>query len=147
MIVTTQMSAREDAKHERRKQARQQFFSSLQEFGGVLNAKEVAEMLKITETAVVGHVNSDRLIGLASSEHQEYLIPAFQFLDSRKLPYLEELLRALGEVSDDGACTWFLNEPFENFGRPADVLRGLPTDEQINTLLNDAFSYGAGLPT
>lgn len=147
MIVTTQMSAREDAKHERRKQARQQFFSWLQEFGGVLHAKEVAEMLSMTETAVVGHVNSDRLIGLVSSEHQEYLIPAFQFLDGRKLPYLEELLRALGELSDEGACTWFLNEPFADFGRPADVLRTSLTDDQIQILFRDASRYGAGLAT
>lgn len=136
------LSEREQAKLERRKKARLEFFAWLQTFGGMLHAKEVADMLGITETAVVGHVNSDRLIGLVSSEHQEYLIPAFQFVNGQKLPCLEELLRALGEVSDEGACTWFLNEPFDGFGLPAEILRQGPTDEQLRVLLRNASLYG-----
>lgn len=82
------LTDRDLAKIERYKRARVDFFNALEEYGGTLHAKQVAEMLDITETAVVGQVNSDRLIGLVSNEHQGYLIPAFQFSGNEKLPYL-----------------------------------------------------------
>lgn len=139
---SVELTDRDLAKIERYKLARVEFFKALEGFGGTLHAKEVAQMLDITETAVVGQVNSDRLIGLVSNESQEYLIPAFQFTGNQKLPHLEELLKALGEVSDVGACTWFLNEPFKGFGLPAQILKDGATEEQLQILLRDAGLYG-----
>lgn len=136
------MSEGDLKKIERYKEARLEFFESLEAFGGTLHAKEVAAILGISETAVVGQVNSDRLIGLVSSESQEYLIPAFQFEGGQKLPDLEELLKALGEISDVGACTWFLNEIFEQHGCPADIIRAGASQEQLQALLRDATHYG-----
>lgn len=136
------LTDRDLAKIERYNRARIEFFKSLDDHGGTLHAKQVAEMLNITETAVVGQVNSDRLIGLVSSEHQEYLIPAFQFSGNEKIPHLEELLKALGEVSDVAACTWFLNEPHKDFGLPAQVLKDGASAEQLQILRRDANLYG-----
>lgn len=135
------LDARSNARIERYKKARSEFFRSLDAFGGTLHTVEAARLLGITETALVDQVNEDRLIGIINSDEQEYLIPAFQFVGAEKLPHLEEILAYLGDVSDFAACSWFLNEPYEGFGRPAEVLRSGASDEQLKALRRDASLF------
>lgn len=135
---SVEVTERDLKKIERYKQARIEFFKELEAFGGVLHTKEVAELLGISDTAVVDQVNEDRLIGIVDGEHHEYLIPAFQFVGSKKLPHLEELLTALGEIGDVTACSWFLNPLFPDFGMPYEILKAGASEEQLKIMHRDA---------
>jgi hypothetical protein len=138
---------REAAKLIRRQQAHIELLEQLEQFGGVATVEEVAGLLNMTPTAVVGQVNSGRLIGLVDREHQSYWIPMFQFDVSTKLEHLEEILAALGDVSGAMACTWFLNSMLPNAKAdhnwmPSKMLKAGVGEIELRSLLHNAKNYG-----
>lgn len=138
-------SDREAAKLMKRKQAFVVFMEKIDDFGGVATVDEVAALLNVTPTSVVGQVNSGRLIGIVDGPHQSYVIPMFQFDVSTKLEHLEEILAALGDVSGVAACTWFLNplQINESTHRmPYAMLRAGINEDELKVLLRDAGFYG-----
>jgi hypothetical protein len=138
-------SDRESAKLIRRKQAFLAIMEGLNNFGGVATVEEVAALLNVTPTSVVGQVNSGRLIGIVDRSHQSYSIPLFQFDVSTKLQHLEAILRAMGDVSAVAACTWFLNPVQVNestYQLPCVMLKAGVTEDELELLLRDACFYG-----
>jgi hypothetical protein len=138
---------REAAKLLRRHKAFDELMDALEQCGGVATVDEVAGLLNATPTSVVGQVNSGRLIGIVDREHQSYRIPMFQFDVSTKLPHLEDLLAALGDVSGAMACTWFLNSMFPNAEAdhhwvPFVMLRAGVGEIELKSLLHNARNYG-----
>jgi hypothetical protein len=122
------------------KQARREFIECLAPYGGTLKTAEVARMLGLSETAVVGEINADRLLGVVSTVGQEYLVPAFQFHEGRKIAHLESLISSLGDIPDYSACTWFL-QPVASVGVPLEALKAGVTLEQLWALTADAKAY------
>jgi hypothetical protein len=151
-IATTHAKAsvlhtREGRKLLRRSEARIKFLESLEQFGGLLKTKAVAELLGMTRQSVNNHVAKGTLISVGDGH--DHLFPAFQFTDKGKIPYLEEVISRLRPASPEMICSFFLN-PISLLGGkeklPAYALRNLE-NEELFVIFDNASLYGTGVPS
>lgn len=145
--ITGALSTRETRKQARRVAAKIEFFEHLKEFGGVLKTQEVTKILGMTRQSVNNHVKKGTLIAL--QEGTDYLYPAFQFAVDKKLPYLDEVLGLLKNVSAEAQCTFFLSPvAFAEKGMelPCVVLRNGASEQQLNTIKREAALYMTSTP-
>lgn len=142
------LSTRETRKHARRAAAKIEFFEGLKEFGGVLKSQGVASVLGVTRQTINNHIKKGLLIAI--QEGNDYLYPAFQFVGNEKLPYLEEILGLLRNVSAEAQCTFFLNPiPVKN-GKaelPYVLLRDGATEKQLSAIKREAALFMGSTPS
>ncbi|WP_231600442.1 MULTISPECIES: hypothetical protein [Enterobacteriaceae] len=72
-----------------------EFYSSLQELGGILRIDDVADILGITHHAVNVRVKKHQLI--AFKLYADFIFPVFRFIDNGLLPGFDEILEAFDE--------------------------------------------------
>lgn len=145
--VVAALSTRETRKQARRVAAKIEFFEQLKEFGGVLKSQNVASILSMTRQTVNNHVKKGTLIAI--QEGNDHLYPAFQFVRDEKLPYLEEILGLLKNVSAEAQCTFFLNPVAFDDGKaelPYVILRDGATEKQLNVIKREAALFMSSTP-
>ncbi|GFM54200.1 hypothetical protein OH708_26515 [Pseudomonas capsici] len=145
--VVAALSTRETRKQARRVAAKIEFFEQLKEFGGVLKSQNVASILSMTRQTVNNHVKKGTLIAI--QEGNDHLYPAFQFVGDEKLPYLEEILGLLKNVSAEAQCTFFLNPVAFDDGKaelPYVILRDGATEKQLNVIKREAALFMSSTP-
>jgi len=92
--------------------------------GGLISAEAVGRRLGVTRQAIDRRRRAGSLLALPVAAHR-YGYPAWQFVDTRVLPGLEEVLPALNVRDPWTIAGWFLGENSLLDGeRPLDVLRG-----------------------
>lgn len=126
------MHAYNTKKQARREAAKFEFFERLDEFGGVLKDQSVGNQALI-----------------AIRDGHDYIYPAFQFVDVERLPYLDEILELLGNVSAEAQCTFFLNPMGFDDGMeelPYVVLRDGSTEKQLNAIKREASLFMSPTP-
>jgi len=146
--VAGALSTRETRKQARRVAAKIEFFDRLKDFGGVLKSQAVASTLGTTRQTINNHVKKGALIAI--QEGSDYLYPAFQFVGDEKLPYLEEILGLMKNVSAEAQCTFFLNPiPFGNgqLELPYLVLKDGANEEQLSAIKREAALYMSSTPS
>lgn len=145
--VAGALSTRETRKQARRVAAKIEFFERLKAFGGVLKSQAVAGILSTTRQTINNHVKKGTLIAI--QEGNDYLYPAFQFVDDTKLPHLEEILRLLNGVSAEAQCTFFLNPIALDGGQaalPYVILRDGATEAQLSGIKREAALFMSSTP-
>ena len=91
--------------------------------GGVLSSDEVAELLGLTRQAVDKRRRAGRLLALAFGK-RGHRYPAFQFVEGRLLPGLEQVLAALKAHDPWTQLSFFVNRSSDlNDESPVTVLR------------------------
>lgn len=147
VAVAGALSTRETRRIARRATAKIEFFDWLKEFGGVMKTLDVTKILGMTRQSVNNHVKKGMLIAL--KENTDYLYPAFQFAEDKKLPHLEEVLSLLKNVSAEAQCTFFLNPIAFADGRlelPYVILKNGASEQQLNTIKREAALYMTSTP-
>lgn len=146
--VAGALSTRETRKQARRVAAKIDFFEKLTEFGGVLKSQSAANVLGVTRQTINNHIKKGTLIGI--QEGNDYLYPAFQFVGNEKLPYLEEILGLLKNVSAEAQCTFFLNPIALTGGEtelPYVLLRDGATEQQLSAIKREAALFMSSTPS
>lgn len=105
--VTECLPSREQRKRNRRTASRLDFLIKLKDFGGLMKAEAVAELLGVSRQTVNNDIHAGKLIAL--KDGNDYLIPGFQFDGHEKLKHFEEVLRLIHDASPEAQCSFFLN--------------------------------------
>lgn len=144
--VAGALSTRETRKQARRVAAKIEFFERLKEFGGVMKTLDVTKILGMTRQSVNNHVKKGMLVAL--QEGTDYLYPAFQFAEDKKLPHLEEVLGLLKNVSAEAQCTFFLNPIAfaEGLELPYVILKNGASEQQLSIIKREAALYMTSTP-
>lgn len=79
----------------RRRENLEAFYRSLQELGGTLKVREVADILGITRQAVNIRVKKNQL--LAFKQNGDFMFPVFQFTDKGLRPGFKDIMNAFDE--------------------------------------------------
>lgn len=145
------LNTREQRKKDRRIAAKISFLEDLKKFGGVLKSQGVANHLRCSRQTVNNYVKKGSLIAL--QEGNDYLYPAFQFVDEgKRLPHLEEVLGLLKDVSAEARCTFFLNPiaaPREGQDEELvfEILKRGATEDELKIIKRDAALYMTSTPS
>ncbi|MEE4750384.1 hypothetical protein V2K65_25940 [Pseudomonas alliivorans] len=133
------MDERQLKKELRRAKAKQEFYEDLKEFGGTVKAKDAAVLLNATRQTVNNHIKNGKLIGI--KDGTDYLIPAFQFLETGKVNHLEEILGLMSKCAPITQCSFFMASMVDE-GKPYEarisVLRRGPTQQELDYIKRDA---------
>jgi len=140
--VSVSLDSREQRKRDRRIAARLDFLAKLKDFGGLLKAKAVAELLGVSRQTVNNHISAGKLIAL--KEGNDHLIPGFQFDDNGKLKHLEEVLLLIQDASPEAKCSFFLN-PIRLEGEkqelPYITLKEGASEQELGAIKREALQY------
>lgn len=146
--ITGAQESREARKLARRAAAKIEFLDGLEKHGGILKTQAVAKLLQVSRQTVNNHVQKGKL--LVIQEGNDYCYPAFQFTEAGKLPYLEEVLAALGDKSAESICTFFLNPIAVGDGEqglPYTLLKQGASESVVRDILREARLYMSGTPS
>lgn len=139
---------RETRKLARRTKAKIHFFEKLQEFGGILKAKAVADTLSLSRQSVNNHAAKGTLIAI--QDGHDHIFPGFQFTEGGKLPHLEEILALLKGSSPEAMCTFFLNPiqiPDGEYALPYELLKNGAEEITVEAIKREAALYLTGTPS
>ncbi|WP_240224649.1 helix-turn-helix domain-containing protein [Rheinheimera hassiensis] len=107
--IESARSTREAEKLRKREAANRRFFDKLKVNGGLYKAGEVATKLGVSRQAIAKQRDSGKLVFIRDGH--DFVFPAFQFADGKKLPYLEDILKLLPDgFSGVAQCSFFLND-------------------------------------
>jgi excisionase family DNA binding protein len=122
----------EAKKLQKRKDALLAMQSYLDNHGGLLTIKEVAQQLSISNDSVKMMIADKKLFALKEFDGQ---VPAFLISNKAVLPYVEELMPILlDKASDISVCSFMLDRFLpdgDEWTSIAEILAKGPTDDQL----------------
>ena len=140
--VTECLPSREQRKRNRRTASRLDFLIKLKDFGGLMKAEAVAELLGVSRQTVNNDIHAGKLIAL--KDGNDYLIPGFQFDGHEKLKHFEEVLRLIHDASPEAQCSFFLN-PVQLGDRgwelPIVILKQGASDQDLSVITREAHHF------
>lgn len=140
-----EISPREKRKLKKRAEAERSFFEDLEKLGGVLKAKDVADLLGVKRQTVNNRLKSNKLVAVRRGG--DYVYPAFQFKDGNTLPFFEMLNELLPENFDAIARISFficnINDGGKDNSSPLNLLnKNNLTDSELSRLKRNASLQG-----
>ena len=113
------------------------------EEGGSMSAEETARLLRITKQSVLNLYHGGKVLAWRTEKQGALRIPAWQFVEGRRLSGLEEVLARLsaGDILDDWGKIGFFLETQGRLKnrRPLDLLR----EHRLDLVLRAAEAYVA----
>lgn len=143
--IESARSPREAEKIRKREEANRRFFEKLKQNGGLYKVGEVASKLEVSRQAIAKQRENNKLVFIR--EGHDFNFPGFQFVDGKKLPHLEEILKLLPKgISGVAQCSFFLNEIEMPDGvklSPAKALaQSTPNALHVNSIRHQAALFG-----
>jgi hypothetical protein len=141
--IESARSPKEAEKLRKREEANRRFFEMLKVNGGLYKVGEVATKLGVSRQAIAKQRENGKLVFIRDGH--DFVFPAFQFADGKKLPYLEDILKLLPDgISGVAQCSFFLNYMDMPDGvelSPADAL----TQPELNSAYVKSIKHQAAL--
>lgn len=136
---------RELRKQKRRLEAKQQFFATLREYGGLYKAGDISKKLGVSRQTVNNQRKNGKLLSINNGG--DYLFPAFQFGENKKLENIEMIFAELEGISSITQCSFFINK-IELLGEilsPLELLERGVNDNELALLIREASLFGTSV--
>lgn len=137
------VSERELKKEQKRLVAKNKFYTMLENHGGLLKSGDVALKLGVSRQTIKNQRDSGKILSIR--EGNDYLFPAFQFSDSGKLAFFEQVLLNLVNLEGITKCSFFLTKIEMLNGErksPLEILQKGVNQQELDYLLREASLFG-----
>lgn len=112
------------------------FFTLVESYGGFFDIKLLSTKLNKTEEEVINDINNNKFFSLEHSG--KILIPAFQFISFKPLPYLSDVLDNMKEVDSWSKIVFFVTQIPKLNDYPAHILKKEPEKSEIEVIMQSA---------
>ncbi|RYU63860.1 helix-turn-helix domain-containing protein [Aliivibrio finisterrensis] len=137
------VTQRELEKLQRKLEVKERFYADLRNEGGLYKANEVSKILGVSRQTVNNQREKSKL--LAIPQGGDYVYPSFQFTDSGKVPYFEELLNEMKALSYVSQTSFFIDEieiETNQYRKPIDMLKQGLSQNHYKQLRTQAVLMG-----
>lgn len=111
-------------------------FVQINTLGGFFDISFLSNKLGINEDEIQKEIDNGKLISLNINGAD--LIPSFQFSAFKKLPYLEDVLLQMPDISDEEKTLFLISHIDILNDYPAHILKKSPSEDVVNTILRKA---------
>ena len=108
-------------------------------YGGFFDVQLLSVKLRKTENEILEDIKNNKFFALELNE--QILVPSFQFVSFKPLPYLSDILDNMNGVDSWLKIVFFLTQIDKLKDYPAHILRKEPTKADIDVVLQSARLY------